>query len=79
MYCVLCREEFCLISNFCNDCKRVQRMVVLYGKDKVKDILENVLVRNEDQQERKVNFELKKEEDQLKEKIKTRSSKKDEK
>ena len=52
-------------------------MVVLYGKDKVKDILENVLVRNEDQQERKINFELKKEEDQLKEKIKTRSSKKD--
>ena len=75
----LCREEFCFISNFCADCKRVQRMVVLYGKDKVKDILENVLVRNDEQQERKINYELKKEEDQLKEKIKTRSSKKDEK
>ena len=79
MYCVLCKEEFCLISNFCNDCKKVQRMVVLYGRDKVKSILENVLIRDEEQQERKVNFELKKEEESLKEKIKTRCMKKEEK
>jgi len=50
--------------------------VVLYGKENVSGILHNVLIRNEEQQERKINYELKKEEDQIKEKIKTRSSKK---
>jgi len=75
MYCVLCREEFCFLSNFCPDCKKIQRIVVLYGKENVSGILHNVLIRNEEQQERKINYELKKEEDQIKEKIKTRSGK----
>ena len=48
--CVLCNEETCYLSNFCDDCQVIKRITNCYGKVEVKEILKEVCLRNKKQQ-----------------------------
>ena len=52
--CVLCNEETCYLSNFCDDCQVIKRITNCYGKVEVKEILEEVCLRNKKQQKYKI-------------------------
>jgi hypothetical protein len=72
--CKLCEKETCLTTNICHKCRRIKHLINLYD-EKVYSVLENCLVRTEEQITRKENFEIKKEEDEIKSVIQTRSKK----
>lgn len=57
--CVLCNEETCYLSNFCDDCQIIKRITNCYGKVEVKEILEEVCLRNKKQQKYKINAIIK--------------------
>lgn len=57
--CVLCEKETVYISSLCEKCRRIKHLLNLYD-DRVYEVLESVLVRNEDGQKNKINTELKK-------------------
>ena len=60
--------KFCLTetvdtwwSCWCQRCHRLQRLIALFGGEKVMGILDNVLIVNEDVQKEKIEEELKSE------------------
>lgn len=57
--CVLCEKETVYTSYLCEKCRRIKHLINLYD-DRVYEVLENVLVRNEDGQTNKEKIELKK-------------------
>ena len=63
MACYLCgdapREKY--FGYFCKDCYRLYTIIKTYGKERVVEICENVLIRNEEQQTQKIkkNWRLK--------------------
>ena len=61
LWCKLCKEEHVFTTYLCEGCQKIKHMMNIYGSKRVHEILENVLVRNNDQQERKVKMELTKE------------------
>ncbi len=67
--CLLCQDESCYVSNFCDDCETIKRIVNVYGKLEVKEILETVCLRTKKQQKYKINGIIKTKE-QLNEEIK---------
>jgi hypothetical protein len=73
--CKLCEKETCMTTHVCEKCRRIKHLINLYG-DRVFEVLEAVLVRNEDKQELKIQQEIKKEKEQIDNKINTRSQKK---
>ena len=73
--CKLCERETCVTTHVCEKCRRVKHLINLYG-DRVFEVLEAVLVRNEQKQELKIQQEIKKEKEQIEDKINTRSQKK---
>jgi len=73
--CKLCERETCVTTHICEKCRRVKHLINLYG-DRVFEVLEAVLVRNEQKQELKIQQEIKKEKEQIEDKINTRSQKK---
>ncbi len=63
MYCYLCRNEYRekpITGYFCIQCKRLQDLLNIYG-ERVYNVCEEVLVRTEKQQDKKLHTELKKE------------------
>ena len=60
MACYLCgdapREKY--FGYFCKDCYRLYTIIKTYGKERVVEICENVLIRNEEQQTQKIKKEL---------------------
>ena len=64
-----------MTTHVCEKCRRIKHLINLYG-DRVFEVLEAVLVRNEDKQELKIQQEIKKEKEQIDNKINTRSQKK---
>ncbi len=44
--CVLCEKETCYIANLCDKCRRIKHLLSVYD-DRVYDVLDNVLIRNE--------------------------------
>jgi len=52
--CLLCQAETCYVSNFCPDCETIKRIVNVYGKLEVKEILETVCLRTKKQQKYKI-------------------------
>tara|TARA_R110002153_G_scaffold41777_3_gene119054 strand:+ start:623 stop:892 length:270 start_codon:yes stop_codon:yes gene_type:complete len=70
--CSLCEKETCYVSKFCNKCRRIKHFLNLYN-DRVYDVLDNVLAREQDKQENKVSLEIQKEIKINQDKIKTRS------
>ena len=58
--------RFCLtestesyFSSWCQRCHRLQRLISLFGGDKISTILENVLIVSDDVQQQKIKDELK--------------------
>jgi hypothetical protein len=62
MPCYLCREEsrISTFGYYCHNCKKIQDLISVYGK-RVYEVLEEVLVRKENQQKHKIINEIKKE------------------
>lgn len=54
LQCLLCQDETCYLSNFCDDCQVIKRITNCYGKIEVKEILEEVCLRNKKQQKYKI-------------------------
>jgi len=52
--CLLCQDETCYVSNFCPGCETIKRIVNVYGKLEVKEILETVCLRTKKQQTYKI-------------------------
>lgn len=67
--CTLCNKETCYISNHCDKCRQIKHLINLYG-DRVYDVLNNVLVRNEQAQEKKEQIELNSEKKKLEQTMK---------
>ena len=71
--CILCQKEKCYYYNLCSKCERVKDYLSLYG-DRVYEVLDSVLSRDNEKQENKMAAEIKKEievkEDSLKKKRK---------
>ena len=61
IWCKLCKEENVFTTYLCESCQKIKHMMNIYGAKRVHEILENVLVRSNEQQERKVKVELSKE------------------
>ena len=70
--CVLCENETVYTVHLCEKCRRIKHLINLYD-EKVYSVLENCLVRTEEQIKKKENCEIKKEEEEIKNIIKTRS------
>lgn len=70
--CKLCEKETCLTTHVCEKCRRIKHLLNLYG-DRVYEVLEEVLVRTDEKQEHKIQQEIKKEKEQIENKINTRS------
>lgn len=73
--CKLCEKETCLTTSICEKCRRIKHLINLYG-DRVYEVLEEVLIRTDKQQENKIGLEIKKEKEEIENKINTRSQKK---
>lgn len=62
--CYLCetnnRKTWCY---YCEKCNNIKRLINLYGLERIYDILNTVLVRTREQQNYKINIELKKEQE----------------
>ena len=57
--CVLCERETVYTSYLCDKCRRIKHLINLY-ENRVYNVLESVLVRNEEGEANKVKIELKK-------------------
>lgn len=68
--CYLCSENdrgtWCY---YCDKCNKIKRMISLYGLERVYEILECVLIRNQEQQNYKIKNELEKEKKSADEKL----------
>jgi len=73
--CRLCEKESVIISHLCEKCRRIKHLINLYDH-KVYEVLENCLVRNQEQITHKENAVIKKEEEEIKSVIHTRSKNK---
>lgn len=45
LYCLLCQEEYSIFKNHCETCEKIKRIINVYGKEKVLDILDKVCLR----------------------------------
>ena len=43
--CKLCQDEYVLLKNHCDTCEKIKRIINVYGKEKVLDILDKVCLR----------------------------------
>lgn len=66
--CTLCEKETCYIAKHCDKCRQIKHLLNLYG-DRVYDVLNCVLVRNEKAINKKTEVELKAEKNKLENKI----------
>jgi len=55
--CVLCERETVITTHLCVKCRRVKHLINLY-EDRVYEVLENVLVRNQEGQLKKETQEI---------------------
>jgi len=55
--CIMCQKEKCYYYNLCSKCERVKDYLSLYG-DRVYEVLDNVLSRDEDKQNNKIDAEI---------------------
>lgn len=63
--CKLCEKEYVYTTYICSSCRRIKHCMNLYGSKRVVEILENVLIRNKDQQKYKIKSELTKEKNSI--------------
>ena len=69
MVCYLCDTDarYSHFSYFCDRCQRLKRIINLYGKDRVVEILDFVLVRKPEQQQHKIKIIIDDESNKLEE------------
>jgi hypothetical protein len=81
MWCYCCNQNYAgVFTALCPDCHKIRHLQSVYGVERVRQVLENVLVRDEEKQKYKEDAEIKKEKERIENTIKTRSqSKKEEK
>ena len=58
--CYLCEKETCYVSKFCDDCRVIKNIMNVYGYKEVRQILERVCIRTEEQRNYKITVENKK-------------------
>lgn len=56
--CLLCEQEYSLISNFCPNCRVIKNIGNCYGYVQIKEILERVCLRDGKQQDYKITKEI---------------------
>ena len=79
--CYMCNNERVYTQYYCEDCSKIRRIIDVYGKDRIRNILEDVCLRNNTKQKLKT-VEIKKaiEEgnyDNLMKELKTKITKED--
>ena len=60
-FCPVCNQEYLIINNLCDTCRKVKHYMSCYSRDRVIEILDNVLSRTEDKQHNKIKEEIKSE------------------
>ena len=56
--CCLCQEETVYVSNMCMECSKIRRIIGLYGRSEVCNILTRVCIRDNEKREYKIKSEL---------------------
>ena len=59
--CTLCENETCYWSNLCPSCRKVKHYMSCFSRDRVVEVLDNVLARSQDKQDLKIELEIRKE------------------
>ncbi len=72
--CVFCEEEYALITNLCEKCRRLKHLKKIYG-DRFNEVLEHVLVRNEEGMNKKETQEITKEKEKIEYNLRTKDKK----
>jgi len=57
----MCEREYVYLTKVCPDCRKLKNFMNCYSRERVLEIVENVLSRTEDKQENKIKEEVKKE------------------
>jgi hypothetical protein len=57
----MCEREYVLLSKVCPECRKIKNFMNCYSRERVLQIIENVLSRTEDKQDNKIKVEIKKE------------------
>lgn len=64
--CILCEKKSVIVSHLCPECRRIKHLLNLY-EDRVYEVLENVLIRNQEGQLKKESQEIAKDIEKKKE------------
>ena len=56
--CVLCQDAPCYLSNMCDECVQIRRIINLYGREECLNILRRVCIREKEQRDNKIAIEL---------------------
>ena len=59
--CPVCTQEYLIINTLCDTCRKVKHYMSCYSRDRVIEILDNVLSRTEDKQDNKIKQEIQEE------------------
>ena len=59
--CPVCTQEYLIFNTLCDTCRKVKHYMSCYSRDRVIEILDNVLSRTEDKQDNKIKEEIKQE------------------
>ena len=74
MYCFCCNQNYAgILTSLCPPCHKIRHLQSVYGVNRVLEVLQNVLVRDESKQKLKIDTELKTEKSKIESKIITRS------
>lgn len=56
--CPVCNQEYLIVSTLCETCRKVKHYMSCYSRERVLEILDNVLSRTEDKQDNKIKAEI---------------------
>lgn len=59
--CPVCTQEYLIVNTLCDTCRKVKHYMSCYSRDRVIEILDNVLSRTEDKQDNKIKQEIQEE------------------
>ena len=65
--CLLCENETCYVSKWCDSCREIKNIMNVYGAKNVNNIVKRVCVRNQDQVNNKIKLEKDKQDKEEKE------------
>lgn len=74
--CSLCEEEYVIIHSLCQSCRTIKHLMTVYTRERVYEILNNVLKRDESKQNNKIVLEKKSEIENLQESLEEYPNKK---